>query len=138
MEVRKYDYLPEEAKKLRSEVFLDEQKFSVEFDDTDDIATHLVMFDGSEPAAVCRFFFSDEHGCYMIGRVAVAKEHRGKDLGSLIMQEAERLIKAEGGETIELSAQCRASGFYAKLGYKIVSEEYFDEYCTHVLMKKTI
>lgn len=138
MEIRRYDKLPEDAKRIRSEIFLDEQKFSVEFDEIDDIAVHLVMYDGDKAVATCRYFYSSEKQCYMIGRVAVAKEYRGKNLGSEIMKAAETQIKADGGTVIAVSAQCRVSGFYASLGYEKCSEEYMDEYCPHVLMKKKI
>lgn len=138
MEIKRFTALPDDARRIRSEVFLEEQHFSEEFDDTDNIAAHLVMYDGGTPVAVCRYFFSEEKNCYMIGRVAVAKDFRGRSLGTLIMQEAERLIKEEGGTEAALSAQCRVSRFYESLGYKKASEEYFDEYCPHILMKKSL
>lgn len=138
MEIKKYDTLPDEARRIREEVFVKEQKFKVEFDEIDDTCTHLVMFDNGEAVAVCRYFYSEEKGCYIIGRVAVSKSHRGKKLGSVIMREAERLIKEDGGKAAALSAQCRASKFYGSLGYKVISEPYYDEYCPHVLMKKEL
>ncbi len=138
MEIKKYSTLPDEARRIRSQVFLDEQKFTMEFDETDEICTHLVMFDGSDAVAVCRYFFSKEKGCYMIGRVAVDKSRRGQKLGAAIMREAERLIREEGGKEIAVSAQCRVSPFYASLGYEQASNEYLDEYCPHILMKKKL
>ena len=38
-----FDYLPQEAKDIRTEVFVNEQKFENEFDDIDDIAYHLII-----------------------------------------------------------------------------------------------
>ncbi len=138
MEVIKYDHLPQAAKRIRTQVFIDEQKFKVEFDETDAVCTHLVMFEGNSAAAVCRYFYSEEKGCYMIGRVAVDRAHRGKGFGAAMMLEAERFIGEDGGKCIAVSAQCRVRGFYERLGYKAASDEYLDEYCPHILMKKKL
>ncbi len=138
MEIRKFGFLHDDARRLREKVFVDEQKFEVEFDETDDAASHLVMYDGETAVAVCRYFYSAEKGCYMIGRVAVAKEYRGRSLGSRIMRAAEEYIRAEGGREVALSSQCRASHFYETLGYKKTDDEYFEEYCPHVLMRKQL
>ena len=51
-----YDTLPEEAAMIRRAVFMDEQGFVQEFDETDHLARHIVLFDGETPVAVCRFF----------------------------------------------------------------------------------
>ena len=42
--------LPEEAKKIRLEVFVKEQGFEEEFDSVDDTAAHIVLFDGKLPS----------------------------------------------------------------------------------------
>ena len=138
--ITKYSYLHDDAKRIRTEVFLNEQKFSVEFDDTDNIATHLVLYIDKNPAAVCRYFFNNEKNCYMIGRVAVDKKYRGQNLGSEIMKEAEKLIIGEGGSKIALSAQCRVRKFYENLGYYPANGEnvYLDEYCPHILLEKNL
>lgn len=138
MEIRKFDYLPDDARAIRQSVFVDEQGFEVEFDDTDDKAVHLVGYDKGKPAAVCRFFYDDEHSFCMIGRIAVVKELRGKHLGEQMVLAAEKFIKETGGKKASLSAQLRASGFYEKLGYTKSGSEYYDEYCPHVLMSKEL
>ena len=50
-----YHSLPEEARKIREEVFVREQGFQEEFDEIDGYAVHLVLFCDGTPAAVCRF-----------------------------------------------------------------------------------
>lgn len=72
---RKYDYLCEEARKIREEVFVKEQGFKDEFDSIDDKAFHLVFFDRNNAYGVCRYF-KDDNGEYVIGRVAVVKSYR--------------------------------------------------------------
>ena len=138
MTFKVYDKLCEDAKKIRTEVFMEEQGFEIEFDDTDNIAKHIVGYDGEKPVAVCRYFYDPAHKSYMVGRIAVAKDCRGMHYGDKILAFAELRIKEDGGKNVSLSAQLRVSGFYEKLGYKKVGSEYLDEFCPHILMTKTL
>lgn len=128
--------LSEDEKMIRETVFIEEQKFKIEFDDTDDIATHIVMYIDNNPVGCCRLYKQENE--YHIGRIAVLKPYRGKGYGEKILLNAERVAKEKGADSISLSAKVRASGFYEKLGYKKHGEIYFDEYCEHIAMKKDI
>ena len=130
------DTLSEDEKIIRETVFIEEQKFKIEFDDLDDIATHIVMYIDNNPVGCCRLYKQENE--YHIGRIAVLKPYRGKGCGEKILLEAEKVAKEKGADCIKLSAQVRASGFYEKLGYKKYGEIYFDEYCEHIAMKKDI
>lgn len=130
--------LPQCAKDIRQEVFINEQGFINEFDDIDKRAWHLVVYDEETPLACCRFFRGDTPNEFLIGRLAVLKEHRGKQLGALMMQEAEKYIKSIGGEKLSLSAQLRVREFYEKQGFTASGETYFDEYCEHIHMEKAL
>lgn len=134
----RYDTLPEEAVRIRAEVFVQEQGFKQEFDGTDDRAVHLVMYVGGEPAAVCRYYWSSEKSAHVIGRVEVRKPFRGSGLGAGLLREAETQILADGGTQAWLSAQLRAEEFYEKQGYRAEGEVFLDEYCPHVWMKKIL
>lgn len=129
--------LPPEARALRQEVFMEEQGFSYEFDQQDDTALHLVLYDGGEAVAVCRMF-PDGPDSWHIGRVAVKKTHRGRRLGEAIMNEAEAALALKGAKKAVLSAQSQAAGFYSKLGYRQVGGEYLEEHCPHVDMEKQL
>lgn len=130
--------LPQCAKDIRQEVFINEQGFINEFDDIDKRAWHLVVYDEETPLACCRFFRGDTPNEFIIGRLAVLKQHRGKQLGALMMQEAEKYIKSIGGEKLSLSAQLRVREFYEKQGFTASGETYFDEYCEHIHMEKAL
>lgn len=95
MEIKLFDKLPDEAKNIRITVFVEEQGFNEEFDSVDDIATHIVMYDSEEPIATCRFYIKD--GSYLLGRIAVIREYRGKHIGALLISKAEEEIKKRGG-----------------------------------------
>ncbi len=138
LSIKTTHFLPQEAHDLRREVFIDEQGFQEEFDQTDLTAWHLTLYDGDRPAACCRIFPDGPAGTWHVGRVAVGKAWRGQGLGARIMAEAEDAARSMGGRVMALSAQVQAAGFYEKLGYRQSGETYLDEHCPHVHMEKEL
>lgn len=156
--VKIYGALSPEEREIREEVFMREQGFSSEFDelDGDGGARHIVLFEDGKAAGVCRVYpganygefnagadFGEfnagaDFGEFNVGRVAVRKEFRGRHLGERLMEEAERLIIAEGGTVSVVSAQKQAERFYAKCGYVSEGEVYLDEFCPHIKMRKRL
>ena len=70
--------------------------------------------------------------------MAVRKLYRGQNLGSKIMYAAENGIRRDGFKTCSLSAQVQAKPFYESLGYVAEGDEYLDEGCPHVMMRKQL
>lgn len=139
MKVSIYDCFPSCAKKIREAVFVDEQGFQNEFDEIDNVAVHIVLFgEGEEPMATCRVFWNTAMNAYTLGRLAVIKKYRGKNLGSFMVKEAERYVQNQGGKDIVLHAQCRAADFYRKLGFIEFGTIEDEEGCPHIWMKKSI
>lgn len=138
MEIKKYTYLSDDAILVRQTVFVDEQGFKDEFDEIDKTALHLVAYDDGKPIATCRLFWSDERKTHLIGRLAVVKEYRGRQLGAVLITEAEKIVVEMGGKRIELHSQEQAIGFYEKQGYCICSEMEYEEHCPHYWMKKEL
>lgn len=130
-----YDYLPDEALRLREEVFLGEQGFTVERDDIDDIAYHVTFDLDGVVVATCRVFYDDS---WTVGRIAVKKGMRGKGLGKALLLEAEKIAREKGGENLKLHAQVRAVHFYEKCGYKSYGNVGYEEWCEHIWMKKDL
>ena len=137
-EIKSYRYLPVPAMRIRENVFVEEQGFLDEFDDMDYTATHLVLYYNTISAATCRFYPFEEEGAYILGRIAVVKEFRGKGLGMHLIQEAENKVKEAGGTRVLLAAQTLASGFYEKQGYTAFGDIFFDEHCPHIWMRKLL
>lgn len=125
-----------QAAEIRKAVFVEEQGFVNEFDNIDGEAYHALLSSGEKAIATGRLF--KEHGEWHIGRVAVIKECRGKELGRKIIELLESKAAELGAQEVGLSAQVRVKGFYEKLGYQASGEEYLDEYCPHITMKKKI
>lgn len=130
-----YNQLTEASKHIRTKVFVEEQGFVDEFDETDNTAVHAVIYDGEKPAATGRVF-PDSGTVYHIGRVAVCREYRGKGAGRMVMTALENRAKELGAESIMLSAQCQAEGFYAAIGYESTGEHTVEQDCPHVTMVK--
>lgn len=122
---------------IRNEVFVKEQGFFNEFDEIDKTALHFLIYYRRKPIANARAF-SDDEKKYYLGRVAVLKKYRERGIGRILMDFAEYEIKKRGGKEVFLSAQTRATEFYKKVGYEPYGEEYMEEDCPHISMKKAL
>ena len=116
MDIKIFQSLPEDAASIRVEVFVDEQGFNEEFDSDDKYAIHFVGYIDDEAVATSRVLKHDGES-FLIGRIAVKKQFRGKGFGSLIVNAAEEHIKSIGGRKVFIHSQMRAAEFYEKIGY---------------------
>lgn len=164
MKVAIYETLADPAKEIRKKVFIDEQGVQDEYDEIDETAVHFVLFeDGWLPdersavkrsttersaikrstiersaIATCRVFWNEEMNAFALGRLAVIAESRGKNIGSILVNEVEKYVRLRGGTEIVLHAQCRATGFYGKLGFVEFGEVQDEEGCPHIWMRKML
>lgn len=113
---------------LRFEVFVDEQNVPMdeELDDLDDVSTHILATDEAGTAVgTARLYELGEIG--KIGRVCVAKSHRGTGLGKRLISHCVDMLSARPHiTTAKLGAQNHAIPFYEALGFEVVGEEYMD------------
>lgn len=126
-----------EILKLRSEVFVVEQKCAYQdLDNKDEKALHLVGEENNKIIAYTRIFKKGDFFKYSsIGRVLVKKDYRNKNYGRKIMKSSiDRLKKDPKEEKIELSAQKYLLKFYSELGFEKVGEEYLEDNIPHVKM----
>lgn len=129
----------EDAFKIRTLVFIEEQGFDDEFDDIDDYATHITLYQGDTLIGCSRIFPSEEEPKhYIFGRLAVIPEERKKGLGNLLLEESERQAIKQGAREMRLHAQCRAQGFYEQAGYTAYGPIEFEEHVEHIWMKKEL
>lgn len=132
------DYLSDDARMIREEVFMKEQGFQQEFDEIDLQAVCMVLYENERPIACCRYFPGRTDGEYVAGRLAVMREYRGKDFGSRMLDEIETNVRKLGGKKISISAQVQAETFYEKRGYIKSGNVYLDENCRHIHMEKEL
>jgi ElaA protein len=126
---------------LRSRVFVVEQAcVYLDPDGLDVEAQHVLGWRaaGSSRVLVCGARILAPGAAYAessIGRVVTLPEHRGAGLGRRLMLEAlgacERLYPGQG---VRIGAQRYLEGFYASLGFVVVSAPYVEDGIPHVTM----
>lgn len=130
--------LIEQAKQVREIVFVQEQGIdaSLEYDDLDDVCTHVIGLLDSEPVTTARLRPIDST-TGKVERVATIQSARGRGYGKDIMNEVERVAKRQGLDELRLGAQLTALPFYEKLGYEAFGDEFLDADIPHRMMRKT-
>ena len=118
--------------RVRSEVFVTGQKCLYVDPDGKDLDSVQVFASIGERIIGCLRIYWKEPGVLQIGRVAVIESQRGRGIGKKMMWQAidyitENLLE----EKIYLEAQTYAIGFYEKLGFKVISDEFLDEGIPH-------
>jgi tRNA(adenine34) deaminase len=122
-------------KAIRFEVFVEEQGVpeAEEIDRFDPIAMHAIAWvDGQ--AAACGRLLPDGH----IGRMAVRKSFRGKNIGGAVLEHLIKRSRQRGDKESILSSQTHATGFYEKYGYAAYGPEYLDCDIAHRDMRKAL
>jgi len=117
---------------LRRTVFIEEQGVSEadEVDDKDDEAIHLLATLNGKPVGSARLLVMGDTG--KIGRVCVLTEARGTGLGAQLMQAAVTRFRSVPGVTkVKLGAQTHALGFYERLGFTAIGDEFDDAGIPH-------
>jgi N-acetylglutamate synthase-like GNAT family acetyltransferase len=94
--------------------------------------------------------FEDEKiiGCCLLTRVdnhnvrlrqmAVQNNVQGKGIGATMMNFAENVARDAGYKKMIMHARKSAIGFYEKLGYKVVGEEFEEITIPHYIMEKKL
>lgn len=123
--------------RLRNEVFIIEQNCNyLDCDGKDLNAYHLLYRDKNEIIGYLRILNKGiSYKEHSLGRVIVKKEHRGKNISKVIINEAINFIKKElNGNNIRISAQSHLQNVYKNFGFQTVSEEYLEDDIPHVEM----
>lgn len=102
---------------IRITVFVREQGIpeELEVDEHDDVALHLLAFDGSVPIATGRLCTNGDTG--QISRIAVLPSRRGRGVGSSLVHRLEEEGRARGIVRFELTPHKHLESFYNALGY---------------------
>ncbi len=115
-----------DAIRLRVDVFIKEQGCPPgwEPDEQDKKAHHYIGISDGNIVATLRVF-DEPKGAYKLGRMAVAKDMRGKGIGKGLLQYVTKVLrKKHPKQKIWMQAQCRAQKFYEKNGFNVVSKSY--------------
>ena len=121
---------------IRIQVFIKEQGVpeTLEWDGLDAECIHLLAVSSSNiPVGTVRLL-PDGH----IGRMAVLKEWRNRGVGKALLLRILDIAQIHGIKVVVLNAQTSAQGFYEKLGFHAVGEEFMDAGIPHYKMTRDL
>ena len=115
--------LPLRNKVLRGHLTLEQCRLP-----TDELGFHLGYFLEGELVCVATFFEEDYpelgNGGYRLRGMATAPDQAGKGYGAAVIKFAIDELKKQGAAYIWCNARSAALGFYLKLNFEILSEEF--------------
>lgn len=124
---------------LRQEVFIVEQDCPyLDADDKDQVSMHISGLDEAGKLHAYARVVPNKvsyDDCTSIGRVITSEATRGTGVGIALMQKSiDICTETYPGFDIKISAQTYALGFYKKLGFKEIGEEYLEDDIPHMAM----
>jgi YbgC/YbaW family acyl-CoA thioester hydrolase len=125
-----------DARRLRTEVFVDEQHIpqALEQDAADDSALHAVARNRLGRAVATGRLLAAGPGVAKVGRMAVDRVLRGGYLGQQVLRALTEAARARGDREVMLHAQRSAEGFYVRQGYQRRGEPFDEAGIAHVEM----
>lgn len=138
--VGNWQTLGADARAVRTEVFIEEQKIppDMEWDDVDHGCVHAVAYNRlGVPVATGRLL---EHvpGVAKIGRMAALQTVRGGGVGRMVLDALMQAARERGDTEALLHAQVSASGFYARAGFVARGSQFDDVGIPHVEMVRAL
>lgn len=86
----------------------------------------------------CCMLIEETPSTLRLRQMAVYNEKQGKGIGRAMMSFAENLARDQGYRTLSMHARVNAVGFYEKMGYRVVSDEFTEITIPHVVMEKEL
>ena len=86
----------------------------------------------------CCMLIEESAETLRLRQMAVYNEKQGKGLGRALMNFAENLARDRGYKWLNMHARSNAVGFYEKMGYRVVSDEFTEITIPHVVMEKQL
>jgi predicted GNAT family N-acyltransferase len=138
--VGSWSELREPARRIRTEVFIDEQRvpLEMEWDEADETSIHAVVFNRIGQGVGTGRLLPAHGGSAKIGRVAVNKVLRGSGVGRRVMEALMDAARARGDKEIVLHAQRTAEAFYRGLGFTVRGEEFEEAGIPHIEMARSL
>lgn len=94
-------------------------------------------FDEDDMLACCMLTKADNK-CLRLRQMAVQNNLQGKGIGASMMNFAEILARDKGYKKLIMHSRATAIGFYEKLGYKVVGDEFIEVTIPHYIMEKKL
>ena len=126
--------------RLRQEVFIIEQNcIYPDIDDKDHNAMHLLGTIDNKLIAYARLFQPDDYlqGYSSIGRVVVAKQKRGQQIGHALIKHAVHFLKTQYPHSpCKISAQAYLMTLYQSFDFIAEGNTYLEDGIPHIAMIK--
>jgi predicted GNAT family N-acyltransferase len=94
-------------------------------------------FDDEDMLACCMLTKAENH-CLRVRQMAVQNNLQGKGIGASMMNFAEIVARDKGYKKLVMHARVTAVGFYEKLGYKVVGDQFIEVTIPHHIMEKNL
>ena len=119
---------------VRGIVFCGEQRvpYSIEWDEHESTALHVLGQVGDEPVAAGRIRYLD--GYAKLERIAVRSEYRGRGYGHGLTDFMIQTAKEKGFSECRMHAQVYLKEFYAEHGFQAEGEVFQEAGIDHILM----
>jgi len=100
---------------------------------------HLAGYDEQMNLVACLVLFpQEEEGVIKMRQVAVANEYQNKGLGTLLVNESEKLAKEKGYTEMMAHARETAIPFYVRLGYETYGKRFTEVKVPHFKIRKKL
>jgi ElaA protein len=122
--------------RLRQDVFVVEQSSiypDLDGRDLEPSTRHLLARSGDRVVGYARVV--DDGDAWRIGRVVVARDHRGTGVAGALMDAAMAVVE---GRRARLDAQSGLAGWYAAYGFVVTGPEFDDAGIAHVPMERAV
>jgi YbgC/YbaW family acyl-CoA thioester hydrolase len=132
--------LGDAARRVRTEVFVDEQEIpaALEWDEDDAHAVHAVAINRfGRPVATGRLL-AQGPGIARIGRMAVLAPMRGTRIGRAVLDALLHAARERGDREAVLNAQVAAEPFYARAGFARRGAEFDEAGIAHIEMARIL
>jgi predicted GNAT family N-acyltransferase len=131
-----WDALGTDAQRIRTEVFVQEQRIpkELEWDAADATALHAVAYNRLGLAVATGRLLPHQPGVVKIGRMAVSRVLRGGQVGRQVLHALMDAAAQRGEREVMLHAQRSAEGFYRRLGFAQRGEPFEEAGIPHVEM----
>ena len=125
--------------KLRNDIL--RQPLGLSFD-SDELAREkedilIGAFDDDEMLGCCLLTKMDDK-CLRLRQMAVQNNLQGKGIGASMMNFAETVARDKGYKKLVMHARKTVMGFYEKLGYKAVGDEFTEVTIPHFVMERSL
>lgn len=125
--------------KLREDILRRPLGMSFSADELDKEKDNLLMAAYEDDQMLgCCMLVEEEPGTVRLRQMAVVNDLQGKGIGKALMQFAENLARDRGFRKITMHARKNAVGFYEKMGYRKIGEEFNEITIPHYLMEKDL